>query len=328
MLVQKRVPLGAIEVTIHEKPIANQPCSDEVRRSGRATKGQNPKNQDDGLEVATPKQRGKGGRSKALKKVTPSPPPEDVDAIIRCICGCVEEDKDDERTMVQCDGCQVWQHNECMEISEDNDELPDDYFCELCRPEDHVELLSKVARGEKPWEERERQREREEEERKARRRKGGRKGKKGRASEIKGNIVTEVKTTDVEINGTPVSSPVKQVEPAPIQIADPLPSPKVDLTPLAKDLPPSQPAVDDSPPEPMEIEPSVTAIIPTPAPEPAPAIPLLREISTQFEVLESTPVISSGISEVQAEAKVERGQKRKLPSEISTASKEADQAVS
>lgn len=71
-----------------------------------------------------------------------------------------------------------------MEISEDSDELPDQYFCEQCKPEDHKELLAKVARGEKPWEERAEQREREEAEKKGRKRKG-KKGKKGRASEIK-----------------------------------------------------------------------------------------------------------------------------------------------
>lgn len=326
--VHQRVPLGAIGVILHYKPIANLPCPDEVRRSGRATKGQNPKNQDDGPDVATPKQRGKAGRPRAQKKATPSPPPEDVDAIIRCICGYVEEDKDDERGMIQCDNCTAWQHNECMEVAEDPADLPDEYFCELCRPEDHVELLAKVARGEKPWEERARQREREEEERKARRRKGGRKGKKGRVSEIKGNVVTEVKTTDIDINGTPASTPAKKVDPAPIKIADPLPSPKADLTPPTKDLAHSQPAVDDLTAEPMEIEPSVAAIIATPVPEPVHATPHLRETNEQSEVLANTPAISSGISEVQPEAKVERGQKRKFPSEISIGSKEADQVVS
>lgn len=296
-----------------------------MRRSGRATKGQNPKNQDDGPDVATPKQRGKGGRSKAQKKATPSPPPEDDDAIIRCICGCVEEDKDDERVMVHCDNCKAWQHNECMEVAEDPADLPDEYFCEQCRPEDHVELLAKVARGEKPWEERARQREREEEERKARRRKG-RKGKKGRVSEIKGSAVNEVKTTDIDINGTPPSTPAKKVDPAPIKIADPLPSPKADLTPPTKDLAPPQPTMDDLPPEPMEIEPPIAAIIPTLAPESTHAT--AHQTNTQTEVLANTPAISPVISEVQPEAKVERGQKRKLPSEISTGSKEAEQFVS
>ena len=71
-----------------------------------------------------------------------------------------------------------------MEISENSDELPEQYYCEQCRPEDHKELLAKIARGQKPWEERARQREREAEEKKSRRRKGGKKGKKGRPSEI------------------------------------------------------------------------------------------------------------------------------------------------
>ena len=326
--MQQPMPLDAIEVILHEKPIANLPCPDEVRRSGRATKGQNPKNQDDGPDFATPKPRGKGGRAKAPKRATPSPPPEDADAIIRCICGYEEEDKDDERAMIQCDSCQAWQHNECMEVSEDPDELPENYFCELCRAEDHVELLAKVARREKPWEERARQREREEEERKARRRKGGRKGKKGRGSEIKGNVMIEAKTTDVDINGTPASTPAKKADPAPIKITDPLPAPTADLIPSATDLAPPQPAVDGPPREPMGIEPSVAATIHTPVPEPADATPHLRERNTKSEDLANTPAISSGISEVQPEAKVERGQKRKLPSEISTGSKEADQVVS
>lgn len=300
-----------------------------MRRSGRATKGQNPKNQDDGPDVATPKQRGKGARSKAQKKATPSPPPDeddDDDAIIRCICGCVEEDKDDERVMVHCDNCKAWQHNECMEVAEDPADLPDEYFCELCKPEDHVELLAKVARGEKPWEERARQREREEEERKARRRKGGRKGKKGRVSEIKGSVLNDVKTSDIDINGTPASTPAKKVDPAPIKISEPLSSPKADLTPPIKDPVPPQPIIDDLPPEPMEIEPPIAATIPTPAPEPAHAT--AHQTNTKTEVLANTPAISPGIGEVQPEAKVERGQKRKLPSESSTGSKEVEQFVS
>ena len=86
--------------------------------------------------------------------------------------------------MIICDRCDAWQHNACMEISENSEELPDQYFCEQCKPEDHKELLAKVARGEKPWEERARQREREEAERKGRKRKG-KKGKRGRPSEAK-----------------------------------------------------------------------------------------------------------------------------------------------
>jgi hypothetical protein len=69
-----------------------------------------------------------------------------------------------------------------MELDEDEDALPDRYLCEICLPENHKELLDKVARGEKPWEERAKEREREEKERKGRRRKGNKKGKSGRKS--------------------------------------------------------------------------------------------------------------------------------------------------
>ena len=65
-----------------------------------------------------------------------------------------------------------------MELDEDEDALPDRYLCEICLPENHRELLDKVARGEKPWEERAKEREREERERKGRRRKGNKKGKR------------------------------------------------------------------------------------------------------------------------------------------------------
>lgn len=100
--------------------------------------------------------------------------------------------------MICCDRCGAWQHNECMEISENDKELPKEYFCEICKPEDHQELLAKVNRGEKPWEERAKERARLEEERKARRRKGGKKGKKPRPSDVKSEASEEVNG-----NGTP-----------------------------------------------------------------------------------------------------------------------------
>ena len=117
--------------------------------------------------------------------------------------------------MVVCDNCEAWQHNECMEISERPEELPDQYFCELCKPENHRELLAKVARGEKPWEERAREREREEAEKKGRKRKG-KKGKKARPSEAKkeepkSNGATAVAAAAV-LNKEPVAPETPKVE--------------------------------------------------------------------------------------------------------------------
>lgn len=118
--------------------------------------------------------------------------------------------------MIVCDRCDAWQHNECMELPDDDSLLPDEYFCEACKPEDHQKLLAKVARGEKPWEERAKIREREEEEKKSRKRKGGKKGKKGRVSDIKtekseesnGNATPtkDAPTTDGSVAMTPEPS--------------------------------------------------------------------------------------------------------------------------
>lgn len=199
---------------IRKQSVANCCDLDEVRRSGRATKGQHTKNVE--TVDATPSKKGaKGGRSRSTKKEEETPPEDDADAIIRCICGYVEEDEDDDRVMIVCDNCEAWQHNECMEVSENTDDLPDQYFCEKCRPKDHRELMAKVARGERPWEERAKQREREEEERKARRRKGGKRGRKGRSS--------EVKVDDAKPPGTPVPASSPVVEPTlPPPIAAPI----------------------------------------------------------------------------------------------------------
>ncbi|MCJ1387658.1 hypothetical protein MMC18_000501 [Xylographa bjoerkii] len=176
--------------------------SDDVRRSGRATKGQHTKNIEE-PEVPPPK-RGKAGRPPKASKQVSTPPEEEEEkeepAIIRCICGYVVEDEDDERTMVICDNCSAWQHNICMGISEDPDDLPEQYFCEQCKPEDHKELLDAIARGETPWVERELQRQREEQEKKGRKRKGGKRGKKAKNQEA-------IAEKSKELNGATLSVP-------------------------------------------------------------------------------------------------------------------------
>lgn len=290
--------------------------TDEVRRSGRATKGQHTKN----IETAdaTPSKRGgKGGRSKSTKQEA-TPPEEDADAIIRCICGYVEEDEDDDRKMVICDSCEAWQHNECMEISENDDELPEQYFCEECRPEEHRELLTKVARGEKPWEERAKQRELEEEERKARRRKGGKRGKKGRASEVKAEITKE--------SSTPTSSPVAKPVATPVArpVATPVTKPtsavaKPAITPTTK-------------PVATPVTKSATAAITRTATTPAKKVIDATIPATPIVPPPVTPAVSqhpvSSVAEPQMEKRNENGQKRKLPIESEAGAKDSDPQVS
>ncbi|KAF8630645.1 hypothetical protein AX15_002796 [Amanita polypyramis BW_CC] len=81
--------------------------------------------------------------------------PEDVGAdaaedeeqgITRCVCGSTEDDPDAGEFMVQCETCKVWQHGLCMGYQSEDQVHDDDYYCELCRPELHTELLKKLAR--------------------------------------------------------------------------------------------------------------------------------------------------------------------------------------
>ena len=90
--------------------------------------------------------------------------------------------------MICCDKCSAWQHNDCMGLTFAKGEEPDEYFCEQCKPENHVVLLEKMARGEKPWEEVARERERLAQEKKSRKRKGGKRGRKPRATEVRGEL--------------------------------------------------------------------------------------------------------------------------------------------
>nr|ODN99812.1 hypothetical protein L204_02252 [Cryptococcus depauperatus CBS 7855] len=60
---------------------------------------------------------------------------EDSNDVTRCVC----KREDIDVMMIQCDHCNVWQHGECMGIWGD-EEAPDEYFCEECKPERHQAL--------------------------------------------------------------------------------------------------------------------------------------------------------------------------------------------
>ncbi|CAO3643501.1 unnamed protein product [Mucor hiemalis] len=61
------------------------------------------------------------------------------DSITRCICG----ETHNLGLMVQCDNCEVWQHCRCMGLEQPD--IPDQYFCEQCKPEHHK--LTKLPNG-------------------------------------------------------------------------------------------------------------------------------------------------------------------------------------
>ncbi|KAI1003699.1 hypothetical protein K3495_g4509 [Podosphaera aphanis] len=122
--------------------------AEETRRSARATKGQNSK-LDLAEQISEPKKKIKKGKKAAAVLEEPS-------EIIRCICGAIETGNDDKDPWIACDGCDAWQHNICMGISSYGEDVPEQYFCEQCHPQDHKELLASLKRNEKLWEERRR----------------------------------------------------------------------------------------------------------------------------------------------------------------------------
>ncbi|DAA79186.1 TPA_exp: putative PHD finger domain protein [Trichophyton benhamiae CBS 112371] len=187
--------------------------ADEPRRSGRATKGQH-KNLD--IDPPQNKRKSKGqGKGQKQSSNEPTPPVlNEEDEIIRCICGEYEEEEDVERDMICCDKCAAWQHNDCMGLVFPKGEEPAEYFCERCKPENHRELLDKISRGEKPWEEAAAKRAQEAEERKSRKKKGGKRGKKARQSDVK----PEHSDTPIMAKGDKQSPPMQHN----IEVAVPL----------------------------------------------------------------------------------------------------------
>ncbi|KAI7235995.1 hypothetical protein KC330_g3977 [Hortaea werneckii] len=64
------------------------------------------------------------------------------DGQVRCICGLTENDG---MRMTACEGCDVWQHIAC--VGPAYYEGMGDYFCQMCDPFVHRELVARLRRG-------------------------------------------------------------------------------------------------------------------------------------------------------------------------------------
>lgn len=150
--VRVRVPLAREDARTCREARQNADIqTDEPRRSGRATKGQH-KNASSS-PAPTPKPT-KGAATKQTKKAAAPEVKEeeegDEEDVIRCVCG--DDNENDKRAFVSCDACSVWQHNICMGVPEDEDEVGEHYFCEECRPQEHEETCESIRKGDKIWE--------------------------------------------------------------------------------------------------------------------------------------------------------------------------------
>lgn len=93
-----------------------------------------------------PKTRASGKPDESLnpQKREPSDQEDQPAEVTRCICGHdelqlnnIHNKSVDPDFFIQCDTCYVWQHGFCVGILND-EEAPEGYYCERCRPDYHV----------------------------------------------------------------------------------------------------------------------------------------------------------------------------------------------
>ncbi|CBX96221.1 hypothetical protein LEMA_P111400.1 [Plenodomus lingam JN3] len=204
---------------------ADTAAAEETRRSGRANKGHHTKRDvldEPSPAVAAPKppakaaaparsdrkadgpvkggKKGQAVRAQSTQSTEHEQEDEEQgDDLIRCVCGDQRDIRG--RQMICCDTCEAWQHNKCLGLPEGDFWNNKNYYCERCKPEDHVELLAAMARGEKPWA-----------------RKKGSKAK-ARPSDVKQETMSETASTPQQAT-TP-----SQAAPAPAEAQSPTPTP-------------------------------------------------------------------------------------------------------
>ena len=93
-----------------------------------------------------------------------------------------------------------------MGYPEDEDDLPDQYFCEKCKPQDHQQTVLALKRRERIWDVRQTERDRQQEEDKQKK-----KGKRGRKS--KGGWPSEVPEPDKPTGSQPSDQSSSQANP-------------------------------------------------------------------------------------------------------------------
>jgi hypothetical protein len=101
------------------------------------------------IAAATRRTR-KSGTNKRNTKVTKKVESSDEESsdsgsITRCVCG----EAHNVGLMVQCEQCEVWQHCNCMGLSQDK--LPKHYYCDKCKPENHQTIKTSTGRSKRSY---------------------------------------------------------------------------------------------------------------------------------------------------------------------------------
>lgn len=138
----------------------------------------------------------------------PEPQDDDEDEVIRCVCG--DSNPKDRRPFIGCDACTVWQHNICMGYPDDEEDVPEHYFCEECRPEEHMETIQAIGRGEKIWEARNRIYQNEKKMSKSRKSKG--RGEDYKPGWLRKDVTPQPQASQPSKEATPAAEPTPATE--------------------------------------------------------------------------------------------------------------------
>ncbi|KAH8828008.1 hypothetical protein DL96DRAFT_1601270 [Flagelloscypha sp. PMI_526] len=131
--------------TTSKSPDAEEESGTNVRHNKRVKDEEDEEDEDQSIPHVAPPTRG-GRRKRDRELAEPEPAPQDdgddgggdEEGTTRCLCDELEVDGGD--FMVMCEQCSVWQHGVCMGFDSEAD-VPDEYFCEQCRPDLHHKAI-------------------------------------------------------------------------------------------------------------------------------------------------------------------------------------------
>ncbi|KAF8070486.1 hypothetical protein FPV67DRAFT_1487563 [Lyophyllum atratum] len=143
---QKRLKQEDVDENVDERKNGSAPSTSSTSSTHALTAGRAKRKAKDKDKQATAEAASGGDAVDASQNVPLDAPEEEEQGITRCVCGSTEDDPDAGEFMVQCETCKVWQHGLCMGFESEDQLHDDDYYCEECKPELHIDLFKKRSK--------------------------------------------------------------------------------------------------------------------------------------------------------------------------------------
>ncbi|KAG5342690.1 hypothetical protein C0989_010658 [Termitomyces sp. Mn162] len=143
---QKRLKQEDLEDTVDDRKNGSAPSTSSSSSTNPGRAKRKPKDKDKDKQVAL-ETTISADTVDSAQNPPPDAPEDEEQGITRCVCGSTgEDDPDAGEFMVQCETCKVWQHGLCMGFESEDQLYDDDYYCEECKPELHLDLFKKRSK--------------------------------------------------------------------------------------------------------------------------------------------------------------------------------------